>query len=112
MARLKAHIWVSAFVLAQNNAHRFTAIGKKGDADAGAIYIKIVHANRTATLMGPAMWADDAYDRTFEIVLQPHMAEAEIDAYLKKQQGWDRDCWVIEVACDDIEMLGLPLFKK
>ena len=59
--RLKAEIWVMAYVRRVNGAGAMAMVLKKGDADAGAIYIKVSHEtgggwreDRKAALYGPA----------------------------------------------------------
>ena len=66
----------------------------KGDKTAGAVYVKI------NTLDGNAA----CYHRSFDLmsgdrewVVLVEGAEADVDASLTKQRGFDPDLWIIEV---------------
>jgi hypothetical protein len=101
--RLKSGIWVAAYVRRCHVEGAFAAIVKRGAEEAGAIYIKLNRLDGTGTLYGPApQTAFDAAqptDRVFTIVLgrQGPAPEAEIDARLKREIGFDPDIWIVEV---------------
>lgn len=81
----------------------FSAIVKRGAEEAGAIYIKLNRLDGSGTLYGPAPQtvfdAGQPMDRIFTIVLgrQGPVAEAEIDARLKREMSFDPDIWIVEV---------------
>ena len=51
--RLKSHIWVSAYLRRLNGAFTPGVVVRRGDADAGAIYIKISHLDGTCQVLAP-----------------------------------------------------------
>ncbi len=75
----------------------FAAIVKRGAEEAGAIFIKLNRLDGSGILYGPAPQAafDDArpVDRMFTVVLgrQGAVPEADIDARLKREIGFDPD---------------------
>ena len=52
--RLKAEIWVKAYLRRCNSQGADAVLVRRGDGDAGAIYIKISRLDGTAALYGPA----------------------------------------------------------
>ena len=92
--RLTADIWVSAY-LARLRVEDIPAfVVKRGDATAGAVLVKL------NTLDGRAA----CYQRTFDLMTGDRRwavltegEEAEVDASIARQQGFDPDLWVIEV---------------
>jgi hypothetical protein len=101
--RLKSGIWVAAYVRRCHIEGAFAAIVRRGAEEAGAIFIKLNRLDGTGVLYGPAPQAafDDArpIDRLFIIVLgrQGAVAEADIDARLKREIGFDPDLWIVVV---------------
>jgi hypothetical protein len=98
--RLKSELWVKAYlrrVAAQGAA---ALLQRRGDRDAGAIYIKLSRLDGTASLFGPAPASLHARDN--ERRWQPCLAnasalEAEADAYLERQLAFDPDLWIVVV---------------
>lgn len=99
--RLKADVWVSAYLRRCNAEGAFGAVVRHGDDDAGAIFIKINRLDGTARLFGPAPMALDQParpDRAFAAhVDRPDAKERDIDTYLARQAEFDPDLWIIEV---------------
>ncbi len=94
MIRLTADIWVSAYLTRLRLANIPVFITQKGDKTAGAVLVKM------NTLDGQAA----AYQRSFDLmtgertwVVLAEGVEAEVDAALTRQKGFDPDLWVIEV---------------
>ena len=94
MSRLTADFWVRAYLARLRLADIPAFITSKGDATAGAVLVKL------ATLDGQAK----AFQRSFDLmtgdrawVVLAEGAEAEVDAAVARQRGFDRDLWVIEV---------------
>lgn len=107
--RLHSHIWVSAYIKKVNLHGASAVLLRRGEATAGAIYVKVSRLNQTAELFSPAplfmieeqtnkINGSNEIDRCwlseFGKAPQP---ELEIDAFLKKQAEYDADIWVIEV---------------
>jgi hypothetical protein len=98
--RLKSAIWVAAYIRRCQIEGAYALVRRRGAEEAGAIFIKINRLDGTADLYGPApQSADEAQpDRMFAVcVTQQPAADADIEAYLARQLGYDPDVWVVEV---------------
>ena len=94
MTRLTSEIWVAAYLTRCRLATIPAFIVKKGDQTAGAVIIKL------NTLDGQAV----CYQRSFDLmsgerrwIVLAEGDEADVDASIAKQRGFDPDLWVIEV---------------
>lgn len=114
--RLKSHIWVSAYLRRLNGAFIAAALVRRGDSDAGAIFIKVAHLDGTCEVYAPlsahlaGAMAQDAIlldeGRAWEAVYSGKAPETEADAYLARQAARDPDMWILEVELP--EGRGLP----
>lgn len=94
MARLAAHIRVSAYLARLSAAGVHAHIVHKGDATAGAISVKL------AFMDGEASYFTRGVGASGRLTWLPHIergAEAEADAAIARQRRSDPDLWVIEV---------------
>jgi hypothetical protein len=98
--RLKSEIWVKAYLRRCQHEGAAAVLVRRGDTDAGAIYIKISRLDGTAALFGPApaglqeareghRW-QSCFDREA-------VSETEADAYLGRQIDFDSDIWIVSV---------------
>jgi hypothetical protein len=92
--RLTASFWVQAYLTRLRLADIPAYVVARGDATAGAVIVKV------ATLDGHAT----AYQRSFDLATGARVwatlaegPEADVDAALARQRGYDPDLWVIEV---------------
>jgi hypothetical protein len=98
--RLKSELWVKAYIRRCQIAGADALLVRRGDADAGAIYIKVSRLDGTALLFGPApAGLDEAREerRWQPCLRQQPAAEGEADAYLERQKGFDSDIWIVAV---------------
>lgn len=93
--RLKTEIRVAAQLRRAASAGAFATVARRGDADAGAIAVKVYLGDRRARLLvesrnekGDAVWREP---------LEDSAAEALVDQYLEKEAQFDRDLWIIEI---------------
>ncbi len=93
-ARLASGLWVSAYLTRLRLADIPAYVTAKGDAEAGAVMVKVALLNGTAR----------AYERRSDLmtgarawILLAEGAEAEVDAVLARQRARDPDLWVIEL---------------
>src|SRR5262245_18428843 len=98
--RIKSELWVKAYLRRCALEGAAALLERRGDSDAGAIYIKVSRLDGTATLFGPARTG--LGDRDSERRWQPCLAtaiasEAEADAYLARQLSFDPDLWIVAV---------------
>ena len=94
MSRLTTDFWVGAYLTRLRLYDIPAFVTSKGDPTAGAVLIKM------NTLDGVAV----CYQRSFDLmtgerqwVVLAEGPEAEVDASLARQCGFDPDLWVIEV---------------
>lgn len=94
MSRLTTEIWVAAYLTRLRLAAIPAFILKKGDHTAGAVLVKLNTLDGRAT----------CFQRSFDLETGERMwmilkegEEAEVDASIAKQRGFDPDLWVIEV---------------
>lgn len=94
MTRLTAKFWVQAYLARLRGLNIPAFVTAHGDDTAGAVLVKL------NTLDGQAV----AFQRGFDLLSGARKwdelargPEAEIDAAIARQRGFDRDLWVIEV---------------
>jgi hypothetical protein len=93
--RLKSEIRAAALLRRAAAGGAYATVARRGDADAGAIAVKIYLGAGRARLyvesrneQGEASWRqpfDDAVE------------EARVDAYLDKEKRFDADLWILEI---------------
>src|SRR5262245_37827519 len=98
--RLKSEIWVKAY-LRRCQVHGVAAVVvRRGDDDAGAIYVCINRLDRTVTLYGPApagLEGGDTERRWVKCLPAGFIAEEEATSYLARQIKFDGDIWIVEI---------------
>jgi hypothetical protein len=98
--RLKSEIWVKAYLRRCHGEGADAVLVRRGDTDAGAIYIKVSRLDGTAALFGPAPAGllEAREDRRWQSCLGRESApETEADAYLERQIDFDPDIWIVSV---------------
>lgn len=98
--RLKSEIWVKAYLRRCQSEGIAAVLARRGDADAGAIYIKVSRLDGTAGLYGPAPagLAEAREERRWQACLDREPApEGDADAYLARQIEFDPDIWILVV---------------
>lgn len=97
--RLKSEIWVQAYLRICAAQGLFAVLTKRGDADAGAIFIRILRLDGSSDVYGPAaagLEGADAERRFSPRFAKGPAADAEADAYLARQKDFDPDLWIVE----------------
>ena len=98
--RLKSEVWVKAYLRRCQHEGAAAVLVRRGDLDAGAIYIKVSRLDGTAALFGPAPagLAATREDRRWQSCLaREPAAERDADAYLERQIDFDPDLWIVAV---------------
>jgi hypothetical protein len=98
--RLKTEIWVKAYLRRCAGAGVDAVLVRRGDGDAGVVYIKVSRLDGTASLYGPAPAGLEGSreDRQFQSSFAREVVpEAEADAYLARQIDYDADVWIVAV---------------
>lgn len=92
--RLTADFWVAAYLARLRLADIPVFIVARGDATAGAVLVKQSPLNGTATLFQRSF---DPMTGAREWMVLSEGPEADVDAAIARQRGFDPDLWVIEV---------------
>ena len=98
--RLKAGIWVDAYLRRCAVEGLAVYVERRGDADAGSILIKVDYLNGGATVYGPAPGAPalDTGERQWVRLTGPDpVDEAEAHQAIERQVKFDPDIWVLAV---------------
>lgn len=98
--RLKSEIWVKAYLRRCHGEGADAVLVRRGDGDAGAIYIKVSRLDGTAALYGPAPSGleEAREERSWQACLTREATpESEADAYLARQVEFDPDIWIVTV---------------
>jgi GMP synthase (glutamine-hydrolysing) len=95
-ARLKTGIWVQACVRRGDSAGITVTVVRKGDADGGAVLIKLNQRELGCTVLTETRDKDGVRAWMRGTGAAP-VAESEADAYIARHRQRDPDLWVVEV---------------
>jgi hypothetical protein len=97
--RLKTSIWVSAYIRRLGTVPIPAMVVRRGDPDAGAIFIKVNTLDGSAQVLRPAITAlGDGSGRSWAYALaEERPEEAAADRYIARQVEFDTDIWLIEI---------------
>lgn len=97
--RLRADIWVSAYLRRCAIEGAYSVLRRRGAAEAGAIFVKIDRLDGAAALFGPAPQSEvmDGQERVFarlhsDLWIDPAKTEERI----AREIHFDPDVWIIE----------------
>lgn len=107
--RLKAGIWVAAYIRRCFGAGKPALLRHRGDEHGGTVLIKVNRLDGTASVLSPSfglegqrIWLSATGDAP--------VTEADADAYIAKRRARDPDLWVVEVEAPDGDpMLDEPI---
>lgn len=96
-ARLKTEIWIKAHIRKCAVHNIPVMVVRRGDATAGNLIIKLnLLGGGFQLLMPDTDWQTNS--RYWRLAMGAEAVdEAEADAYIERQVGYDRDLWVIEM---------------
>lgn len=98
--RLKAEIWVKAYLRRCAIEGVSAVVVHHGDDDAGAIFIRVNRLDGTSQLFGPAPAGLDGaeHDRLWVAHFpSPGAPDEKIDAHMAREHDFDRDLWLVEI---------------
>jgi hypothetical protein len=102
--RLKAGIWIKAYIRRCASQGVPAVVVRHGDDDAGAIFIRINCLDGTSMLFGPAPAGLDESqtDRPMMRMFDGRAVPDEgVDEFLDRQRQFDSDLWIVEVETRD-----------
>jgi len=102
--RLKAGIWIKAYIRRCHTEGVPAVVVRHGDDDAGSIFIRINKLDGTSAIFGPAPAGLDGakLDRQLMPLLGGRLiADPEADEYLRREVDFDPDLWIVEVEARD-----------
>jgi hypothetical protein len=96
--RIASEIWVMAYLRRCAGAGAAAVLERRGDAQRGAIFIRLSRLDGTAALLAPAVAAGKGAEaeRRWQMS-HALLPEAEVDAVLARQIGFDPDAWIVAV---------------
>lgn len=97
--RLTSSIFVSALLRRVSQSGGFGAILRRGNSEAGAIFIVVRRRDGTIALYGPApqlSYGDTRGERQFSLIADP-LDEMALGTRLEREQRFDSDLWVVEI---------------
>jgi hypothetical protein len=94
--RLKAGLLVQALVRRCGVELLPAYVARKGDAESGAVLIKRVSPGWRCTVF-QTVFGENGERRWIAASGETPVAEAEADAFVARQTGFDCDLWVVEV---------------
>lgn len=98
--RLKAEIWIKAYLRRCTGQGAMGTVLRHGDDDAGAIYIKVLRGDGLSALYGPAPAGIDGadFDRRWVALLKgAFVSEEEIAGHIAREARFDSDLWLVEI---------------
>jgi hypothetical protein len=103
-ARLKSGIWVKALIRRCDIAAIGVAVTARGDADAGAVLLKLNGRDGRCTVLSQTRRPDGTLVWMRATGPEP-VAEPDADTYVARQRGRDPDLWVVEIDSAAVDAL-------
>jgi len=94
--RLKSRIWIQVQLRLCDRAMIPFVVMRRGDPDAGAVLIKLDRGQQGFVVLARSYHPERGQVWIRATGEQP-VAEAEADAYLTRQIGFDPDIWVLAI---------------
>jgi hypothetical protein len=102
--RLKASIWIKAYIRLLASEGLMAVVVRHGDDDAGAVFVRVNRLDGSSLLFGPApAGLDESQTERPMMALFDGKAvrDEDADAYLDRQRSFDSDLWIVEVESRD-----------
>src|SRR5271170_8138732 len=97
--RIRSDFWVAAYIRRCGIEGAAAVLGRRGAAEAGAIFIKIDRLDGSTALYGPAPQSEvEGGDRHFARLHASDWVDAKAaQERLRREIAFDVDLWVVEV---------------
>ncbi len=96
MERLRTEIKAQGWIRRAQARGLMATVARKGDADAGALFLKLNRFQAGCEVFAGAV-APDGSPAWIRATGAAPVAEKDADAYLSRQAGYDPDLWVVEI---------------
>ena len=96
MERLRTELRVQAWIRRAQSMGLMATVARKGDADAGALFLKFNRFRAGCEVFAGAA-APDGTPAWLRATGPAPVAEKEADGYLARQAEYDPDLWVVEI---------------
>ena len=106
--RLRSRVVVDSCIRSAEISGYPAAVLRRGDPDAGSVFIKVYSRSGCAYLYGQSL-TDDGRWNWRNLLPENSLTEVAADERIAKEFKIDRDIWVVEVLDDALEN---PLFKQ
>jgi hypothetical protein len=106
--RLKSELWVKAYIRRCAADGRWAVVARKGDPDAGSVFVRVDLLDGRVRLFGPppgSAFGEDGERRWVEIGETGPMAGEDAAAYLDRRASFDQDIWIVDLEARDGESL-------
>jgi len=94
--KLKTRIWVQALIRRAEVSGASAFVARKGEADAGAVVVKVSLLNGTATVWASS-YGREGERRWIRGTGDAPVPDADAEAYIQRAVARDSDLWVLEV---------------
>lgn len=95
--RLKSELWVKAYLRTCAGAGVPAAVVRRGDDDAGVVFIKVSRLDGTAALYAPAPAGLERDSGEPRWSLAATASDADIETRLAREKNLDSDIWIVEI---------------
>ncbi|HVB89265.1 MAG TPA: DUF1491 family protein [Beijerinckiaceae bacterium] len=99
--RLRSDIWVAAYLRRCAVEGAWAVLRRRGDAEAGAIFVKLDRLDGTAALFGPAPQTETGERGVERLWVRLHKEQwtepSKAEERLRKELDFDPDLWIVEV---------------
>lgn len=98
--RVKSEIWVLSYLRTLSAQGLAGYVMRRGDSDAGAVFIRINRLDGTSLIFGPApagLHKLDGGRGWMSLMDGAGESDAAIERYLEDEMSFDPDIWIIEV---------------
>ena len=96
--RLRSEIWVAAFVRRVFAEGAAAYVARRGDPDAGAVFIRLVAGDAIRVFMPAPPWLAEDADRSWhERGDGAGLSLADAEAALQREVANDPDLWIVDV---------------
>lgn len=96
MERLRTELKAQAWIRRAQAKGLMATVVRKGDADAGALFLKLNRFQAGCEVFAGAV-APDGSPAWLRATGPAPVPEKDADAYLARQAGYDSDLWVVEI---------------